>query len=220
MWFLVNPTRQITPRTIQVGRTQEFTAPVSKVPPAPFWNKQAIWMIYSHWVVGTFDWVVGTFDCVVGIVNNLLNRNLPFLNVFGYSYCFSASAPFCSFAYTTPACIPIDNRGKRPVCRVVTGLWSGRVCRNSFATKLRKLWASPHSSTAKVPKLCGSNDIDILETESSLETALLSGILCWQLCVCHLLTMEPIGIKVRFFTLQAVLDRNYAKVGYTSCQTK
>jgi hypothetical protein len=79
---------------------------------------------------------------------------------------------------------------------------------------------SPHSSTAKVPKFRGSNDIDILETESSLETALLSGILCWRLCVCHFLTMEPIGIKVRFFTLQAVLDRNYAKVGYTSCQTK
>jgi hypothetical protein len=125
MWFQVNPTRQITPRTIQVGRTQEFTAPVSKVPPAPFWNKQAIWMIYSHWVVGTFDWVVGTFDCVVGIVNNLLNRNLPFLNVFGYSYCFSASAPFCSFAYTTPACIPINNVSRHPVCRVVTGLHQG-----------------------------------------------------------------------------------------------
>jgi hypothetical protein len=69
-----------------------------------------------------FDCVVGTFDCVAGIVNNLLNRNLPFLYVFACSYCFSASAPFCSFAYTTPACIPIDNRGKRPVCRVVTDL--------------------------------------------------------------------------------------------------
>jgi hypothetical protein len=54
-----------------------------------------------------------------------------------------------------------------------------------------------------------SNDIDMLEAKSSLETALLLRILCWRLCVCHLLTMEPIGIKVRFFTLQVHFGGHY-----------
>jgi hypothetical protein len=60
-----------------------------------------------------------------------------------------------------------------------------------------------------MPKFRVSNDIDMLEAKSSMETALLLRILCWLVCVFHFLTMEPIGIKVRFFTLQVHFWEQY-----------